>query len=154
MNDLKLSALVINTKWIAEDKVLELEDEFLNKFWGSLERWNGDTTVNDYSVSITESDISIYATWRSKFADYIEEGKYIKDWLLNNEYISDRSDNSRFSLKKIADTIDNWLDDSKNPYKKVWDIDKLLYIVPNNDPHLLAVQEKLKSLRTKKQFNI
>ena len=120
---------------IAEEKMLEMEED--------LQKISPKTLVEILQKGIFLFREELSGTEKVTFADYMEEGKYMKNFLLQNALATEENYKTFFVLqeREIAN------DDKKSP--NMDDLDAMIAIVDKNDPKLLEVLAKLEKLKKK-----
>lgn len=151
-------------------KVLKVDcSKFTEEQLFTLEETLNDTELNwiDSTISFEEKTLIFSKRYEASidtinsidkklsFHDYLEPGKFTKKFLLDNKLIDNEKDNSLFSLVdveiKLTDEITkvdeiNW----DLVMTKTADLNKFIYKVPENDPHLVDALSKLNKIKRNK----
>lgn len=115
------------------EKFLQLEEEFLI-FSKNLEYDFSNQKIILYNLDFKDHE-------NISFHDYLEEGRVLKKFLLENNFANEGNYKSFFKLIKI--------EEKSNEYNSVEQLDSLIAKVDQNDPKLVEVLQKIEQLKKK-----
>lgn len=115
------------------EKFLQLEEEFFI-FSKNLEYDFSDQKITLYNLDFKDNEnISFY--------DYLEEGRVLKKFLLENNFASEDNYKSFFKLIKI--------ENKSTEHNPIEQLDSLIIKVDKNDSKLVEVLQKIEQLKKK-----
>jgi hypothetical protein len=135
-----MKTLKIDCSKFSEEQMIKLDETLVEQSFNWL----------SYHIDVDNKTLFFYKTidmkkWELTFSDYIDAGKFLKEWLLTNTIITDRKDNTLFSLSEQS-FDESVIVASEDPEL----LDKKLVQVPQDDPKLVAALWKLNVLKKSK----